>query len=139
MLCDTSPSQEARVSASRDSARETVTRIVEAYNGKDAAGVAALFHPNARYWSALGGWQEGMPAIKAHLEELHRSLPDEQMEPLAVVTDGDTVVVEFRSSGTAPSGNPYEVEFTEVIELRDGRIATVKVYLDPDEIERVTA
>jgi ketosteroid isomerase-like protein len=53
-----------------------------------------------------------------------------------VVTDGDTVVVEFRSTGTAPSGRSYALEFTEVIELREGKIATVKVYLDPDEVER---
>ena len=125
------------MSTPRDAAREIVTRIVEAYNAKDAEAIAALYHPDARYWSALGDWQDGLPAIKAHVEELHRTLPDEQMEPLTVVTDGDTVVVEFRSTGTAPSGASYAIEFTEVIELRDGKIATVKVYLDPDEIERV--
>jgi ketosteroid isomerase-like protein len=41
------------------------------------------------------------------------------------------------STGTAPSGSPYTLDFTEVIELRDGKIATVKVYLDPEEVERV--
>lgn len=126
------------MSAQRDPARQLVRRLVEAYNAKDAQGITDLYHPDARYWSALGDWQEGLPAIKAHLEELHRTLPDEQMEPLAVITDGATVVVEFRSSGTAPSGRPYEIEFTEVIELRDGKIATVKVYLDPDEVEGIT-
>lgn len=127
------------VTTSRESAREIVARIVEAYNAKDADGLAALYHPDARYWSPLGDWQDGLPAIKAHIEELHRTLPDEQMEPLAVMTDGHTVVVEFRSSGTAPSGKPYQIEFTEVIELDEGKISTVKVYLDPDEVERVMA
>ena len=124
------------MSAAREPAREIVARIVEAYNAKDADGVAALYHPDARYWSPLGEWQDGLPAIKAHIEELHSTLPDEQMEALAVVTDGDTVVVEFRSSGTAPTGKPYRLDFTEVMELRDGKISMVKVYLDPDEVER---
>ena len=58
------------------------------------------------------------------------------MRPLAVVTDGDVVVVEFESRGTAPSGKVYRIEFTEVFTLRDGKIAGIKVYLDPKEVER---
>ena len=123
----------------RDEAREVVDTIVSAYNAKDADTLASLYHPDARYWSALGDWQEGLPAIREHIEELHRILPDEQMETLMVATDGDTAVAEFRSTGTAPSGNRYQLEFTEVIELRDGKIATVEVYLDPEEVERALA
>jgi ketosteroid isomerase-like protein len=47
------------------------------------------------------------------------------------------VVVEFVSRGTAPSGRSYELEFTEVIDLVDGKIASVKVYLDPEEVARI--
>ncbi len=118
-------------------ARDIVHRIVEAYNAKDAEAVAALYHPDARYWSALGDWQEGLPAIKEHIEELHRLLPDEQMSIQSLVGGDDIAVAEFRSTGTAPSGSPYTLDFTEVIELRDGKIATVKVYLDPEEVERI--
>jgi len=127
------------MSIARDEAREMVDTIVSAYNAKDADTLASLYHPEARYWSALGDWQEGLPAIREHIEDLHRILPDEQMETLMVAADGDTAVAEFRSAGTAPSGNRYQLEFTEVIELRDGKIATVKVYLDPEEVERALA
>lgn len=122
---------------SRDAARALVARLVAAYNAKDADSLADLYHPDARYWSALGEWQEGLPAIRAHVEELHRELPDEEMTIKALITDGEAVVVEFVSSGTAPSGNSYEIEFTEVIELVDGKIASVKVYLDPEEVHRI--
>ena len=91
------------------------------------------FFGNFSSWGTSGRTSD---IIKAHIEELHSTLPDEQMEALAVVTDGDTVVVEFRSSGTAPTGKPYRLDFTEVMELRDGKISMVKVYLDPDEVER---
>jgi uncharacterized protein (TIGR02246 family) len=111
--------------------------MVEAYNAKDADAIAALYHPDARYWSALGDWQEGLPAIREHIEELHRLLPNEQMSIQALVGGDDVAVVEFRSTGTAPSGAPYTLDFTEVVELRDGKIATVKVYLDPEEVERI--
>lgn len=122
---------------SRRSARAIVTRIVEAYNAKDVNALADLYHPDARYWSALDGWQEGLPVIRSHIEDLHRRLPDEQMSVDAIMTDGEVVVVEFTSSGTAPTGKPYQISFTEVIEVRDERIASVMVYLDPDEVTRI--
>lgn len=125
------------MAASREESRAIVERIVAAYNAKDADALAALYHPDARYWSALGDWQEGLPAIRGHIEELHRTLPDEQMETLSLIGGPDLAVAEFRSTGTAPSGEPYMIEFTEVIELRDGRISQVKVYLDPEEVQAV--
>ncbi len=91
-------------------ARDIVHRIVEAYNAKDAEAVAALYHPDARYWSALGDWQEGLPAIKEHIEELHRLLPDEQMSIQSLVGGDDIAIAEFRSTGTAPSGSPYTLD-----------------------------
>ena len=125
------------VSEARRAARAVVVRLVEAYNAKDVEAVAALYRDDARYWSALGGWQEGLSEILAHIEELHERLPDERMAVESLATDGDSVVVEFVSTGTAPSGNPYELEFTEVIDLVAGKIATVKVYLDPAEVEQI--
>jgi uncharacterized protein (TIGR02246 family) len=129
--------EEVPVPGTREEAKAIVESIVAAYNAKDVAALAPLYHSDARYWSALGDWQEGLPAITAHIEELHRTLPDEQMETLAVMSDGEVVVAEFRSTGTSPNGTPYTIEFTEVIEIREGRIASVKVYLDPEEVGRV--
>ncbi len=125
------------MAASRRSAREVVTRIVEAYNAKDAEALAEFYQPDAHYWSALDDWQEGLASIRSHIEDLYRRLPDEQMSVAAVMTDGDTIVAEFTSTGTAPSGRPYRFSFTEVIELRDGKIASVMVYLDPEEVQRI--
>lgn len=125
------------MAGSREESRAVVERIVAAYNAKDADALAALYRPDARYWSALGDWQEGLPAIRRHIEELHRTLPDEQMEILSLIGGPGLAVAEFRSTGSSPSGVPYTIEFTEVIELRDGLISEVKVYLDPDEVRAV--
>lgn len=121
----------------REAARSIVAQLVEAYNAKDRGAIAVLYQEDARYWSALGDWQYGLPEILSHIEELHRKLPDEKMAVKVLATDGASIVVEFVSTGTAPSGEPYELEFTEVIDLVDGKIATVKVYLDPAEVERI--
>jgi uncharacterized protein (TIGR02246 family) len=126
-----------KVTEAREAVRSVVAELVRAYNAKNRKAIAALYHEDARYWSALGDWQDGLSEILSHIEDLHRKLPDEKMEVKALATDGESVVVEFASTGTAPSGAPYELEFTEVIELVEGKIRTVKVYLDPAEVEQI--
>lgn len=121
----------------RGSARALVANLVAAYNAKNLDGVAGLYAEDARYWSALDDWSEGVEAIRGHIERLFESLPDEEMAIKSLVTDGEIAVVEFESTGTNPRGRPYEIEFTEVIELRENRIASVRVYLDPEEVERI--
>ncbi len=58
------------------------------------------------------------------------------MSAQTVITDGALAVVEFESTGTNPAGRPYAIEFTEVFEIRDGKVASIKVYLDPEEVAR---
>ena len=125
------------MTGSREESRTIVGQVVAAYNAKDADALAALYHPDARYWSALGDWQDGIGAIREHIEELHRTLPDEQMEIVSLIGGEGVAVAEFRSTGRNPAGDEYSIEFTEVIELRDGLISQVKVYLDPEEIRAV--
>ena len=120
----------------KDDARVLVDEIVAAYNSHDADALMALYQPDIKYWSALDGLQEGIDAVRAHLDHLHETLPDEQMQAQTVITDGELIVVEFRSTGTNPAGNPYAIEFTEVFELRDDKVASIKVYLDPEEVAR---
>ena len=82
------------------------------------------------------GLQEGVGAVREHIDHLHETLPDKQMRAQTVITDGEVVVVEFESRGTNPAGKPYAIEFTEVFEIRDGKIGSIKVYLDPEEVAR---
>ena len=120
----------------KDEARLLIDQVVEAYNSRDTEALVALYQPDITYWSALDGSQEGVEAVREHLDHLHETLPDEQMTAKTVITDGDLVVVEFESNGTNPAGNRYSIEFTEVFELRAGKVASIKVYLDPAEVER---
>lgn len=120
---------------SREQARRLIDRLVDAYNAHDTDALVALYDPDVTYWSALGGTKKGIEEVRAQIDELHATLPDEQMEARTVITDGEVIVVEFESTGTSPAGKPYAIEFTEVFELRDGKIGSIKVYLDPLEVE----
>lgn len=118
----------------RDEARQLIDRIVAAYNSHDTDALVALYHPDITYWSAIDGQQTGIAAVRQHIDHLHEILPDERMEARTVITDGGMIVVEFESTGTNPAGKTYAIEFTEVFELRNGRVASIKVYLDPEAV-----
>ncbi len=121
---------------SKDDARLLVDQMVAAYNGRDIDALVGLYQPGITYWSAIDGLQEGVDAVREHLDHLHETLPDEQMLAQTVITDGELVVVEFESTGTNPAGKAYTIEFTEVFEVDDGKVASIKVYLDPEEVEK---
>jgi ketosteroid isomerase-like protein len=56
-----------------------------------------------------------------------RSVRDQRTEPLALVSQGDTVMVMARESGHfAESGEPYEVLLSQQYTFRDGRLAAFR-------------
>lgn len=123
---------------SRDGVRQVVAQLVDAYNAKDDQAMAALYHPEVTYWSALSGTREGATAVLDHVRELFATLPDETMHTVTVVADHETAVVEFRSTGHGPGDRRYTIDFTEVLELRDGLLHSIKVYLDPAQVAKAT-
>jgi steroid delta-isomerase-like uncharacterized protein len=118
----------------RDHARGLLDRLVAAYNRKDVTALATLYDEDVTLWSSLGEESSGKGAVLHHVRSLFRRLPDETMTAETVVTDGETVVAEFTSRGTSADGQPYELRFTEVFQLRDGLITEIKTYIDPEEV-----
>ena len=115
--------------------RELVEELVEAYNVKSLDGVLALYRPDARFWDPLH--REGVvgrAAIGDVIGCLFERYPDEQMSVITLVADETHAVAELRSVGTAASGRPFELEFTEVYEVNDGQVASCHVYIDTGEI-----
>jgi ketosteroid isomerase-like protein len=56
-----------------------------------------------------------------------RSVHDQRSEPLALVSQGDTVMVMARETGRwAESGQPYEVMLAQQYTFRDGRLAVFR-------------
>jgi hypothetical protein len=114
--------------------KDVVRALVDAYNAKSAEGVLDLYHADAFFWDPLHrGGLRGHAAIGDVLRALFAAYPDERMEVVTLAGDEVHVVAEFRSTGTA-GGDPFEIQFTEVYEVTDGRIASCRVYLDPEEL-----
>jgi ketosteroid isomerase-like protein len=117
------------------SPKELVGALVEAYNEKRLDALLDLYDPEARFWDPLHrDGVVGRKAIGGVLEQLFEAFPDERMSIVTLAADATTAVAEFRSTGTAPSGGRFELDFTEVYEVRDGRIVSCRVYLDPQQL-----
>jgi uncharacterized protein (TIGR02246 family) len=121
---------------SRDDARAVVARMVDGFNRKDADALAELYVGDIELWSSLGAEARGRDEVLGHMRELFARLPDEQMSGDVLITDGHTVVVEFISRGSTPTGMAYEIRFTDVLELSDGRIRSIRTYVDPYDVAR---
>lgn len=63
------------LSANEEAIRQAAVKFVEAYNGKDAAAVAALFGPQARLEEADGTVIEGREEIEAAFREVFEADP----------------------------------------------------------------
>jgi len=122
----------------RQSARETLKRLIDAYNRKDRAALADLYAEDVMLWSSLGEDTSGRDSVLEHVQQLFTALPDERMRADTVVTDGDTIVAEFTSSGTDVNEEPYEIQFTEVFELSAGQFKEIRIYIDPDVVEAIS-
>jgi ketosteroid isomerase-like protein len=120
-------------------ARQLVDQLVSAYNSRTTNVLFDLYHPNLTYWSVLDGTCEGRQAVIDHIEHLHMLLPDEQMRAKTVTADNEVIVVEFESTGTVAGGRAYLIEFTEVFEVAEGKVTSIKVYLDPDDVASISA
>jgi ketosteroid isomerase-like protein len=117
------------------SPKDVVGALVEAYNAKRLEPLLDLYDPDARFWDPLHrDGVVGRDAIGGVIEQLFATYPDERMSVVTLAADDTTAVAEFHSTGTAPSGTRFELEFTEVYEMRDGRIVSCRVYLDPEQL-----
>jgi len=115
--------------------KDVVEELVDAYNEKSIDRLLALYRPCARFWDPFH--REGVvgrAAIGEVIRGLFERFPDERMSVVTLVADETHAVAEFKSAGTGPRGEPFELEFTEVYEVDDGQIASCHVYIDTDHI-----
>lgn len=120
------------------SGNDIINQLVSAYNSRSTDVLSDLYHEDITYWSCLSGTSEGRQAVIDNIERLHTELPDEQMRAKTVTADADMIVAEFQSTGTDADGRPYQIDFTEVFRLVDGKVASIKVYIDPDDVAAIS-
>jgi ketosteroid isomerase-like protein len=107
------------------------------FGKKDVAGALAMMTDDATWW--IGGKPALFPICglksKAQIAEILNGLVPVMKHGLAItpkgmVAEGSKVAVEAESYGEFPNGRIYNNEYHFLVEIRGGKIASVKEYLD---------
>jgi steroid delta-isomerase-like uncharacterized protein len=124
-----------------DQALAAAERHVSAFNRHDLEDHAANETSDIQ-WTQPGVSVRGPEAVAALQESLWTALPDARIELVTRVANADTVISEEVLVGTQtgpfatptgtvpPSGRPIRVPFVTVQEVRDGKIASERLYFD---------
>jgi ketosteroid isomerase-like protein len=122
---------------------QLVTRMMDAFVGRNGETLDKLFSADVRYWVAgslpFSGRHEGrdhvvgefLPGVIAHFVD---GVPIET-EVTSVVADGTRAAFEINAHGTLKNGNDYLNKYSFVIEVSDGEITEVREYADTQYIE----
>jgi ketosteroid isomerase-like protein len=117
--------------------RETIERYVEAL--QHGGDIATFFAEDASWTLAgrlpLSGRWEGRDAIMNDFFGQVRSLYQPgsvRLEVTSLTAEGDRVALEWTSRARTADGEPYENQCAALFTLADGRIATVREYMDTD-------
>jgi ketosteroid isomerase-like protein len=121
----------------------TPTEIAREYFLRLDAGDATLlelFTEDAQFYFPKFGVGRGHAAIGQALQGLGRALAGVRHHPdsLLFTGSGDRLAVEGKTSGTLKDGRTWAAgvtpagRFCNVFEFKDGKIARLHIYLDPD-------
>lgn len=113
--------------------------MLQAWKDRDWDAIRDVLHPDYMYIGPDGERVSGVDAgLAAGWSSFAESFPDGDYAVQGVYVVGDTIVTEFRFSGShigdfegiAPTGNSVEIEFCNVMHLRDGKVVAERDYLD---------
>ena len=120
-------------------ARGLSDRMLQAWKARDWDGIRDVLHLDYIFIGPDGERVAGVDAgLVAGWSSFAESFPDGEYEIKGVYVDRDTIVTEFRLTAThtgdfegiAPTGNGVDIEFCNVIHLRDGKVIAERDYLD---------
>jgi ketosteroid isomerase-like protein len=126
---------------------ELLQRYVEVWNDQDGQGLADLYHPDAERVSPLGTVRGG-DGVRGFAAGLWRASPDLRIRVTHSAVNGNVLLYEFTDEGTHTgplatprgevmgSGRHFRIEGAGVVEMRDDRIASERVYFDPGSFLR---
>lgn len=119
--------------------REVVLAWVDAFNRRDAAAAAALYHDDVTNLQvALGEPVVGQGAIRDGLEQFFRAFPDSVTKVEKLLEDGAWAALEWSGGGTwrgefagqIGNGRPFTLRGSGFFHIVDGKIRFQRGYWD---------
>ncbi len=97
---------------------------------RDVDAILEHYHPNATYEDA-GGLRSGHEEIRRMYAEHARLFPTLEVEIRREVPSGNRSAIEFDARLVDGAGARFRIRGVNVVEVRDGRFASVRSYEDP--------
>lgn len=121
-----------------------VQRFCDLTTAGDVKGVVALMTDDVNYW--ILGRTEVIPSsgphTKAQIERIFNIMNERMKKPLAftaksMIAEGDDVALEAESYGELANGRIYNNLYHIRFQIRDGKIAEAREYLDTQHVHAV--
>ena len=117
--------------------KRIVTELFARFSAGDVPGVMALLADDVT-WRIPGRpelWPSAGVYDRRRIERLFQYMTSQLDGPLTLrvvgaIAEGDRVGVEVEGSGDLKNGRQYRQQYCFAIELRGGKIATVREYID---------
>lgn len=123
--------------------KKTIAEFMEVFSRGDVDGILACMSDDATWWVA--GSIPGISGTKdkAGFREMLSGIAESttsgaiRLTPLAFTAEGDRVAVETESYTELKNGRVYNNLYHFLFEVRDGKIDSVKEYLDTEHTTAV--
>jgi len=111
------------------------------FSANDIAGALDTMTDDATWW--IAGKPEQLPAAGVHskdqiarvFHDMSRQFKDGlKLKVKGSIAEGDKVAVEVESYGKLQNGRIYNQEYHLLMTIRDGKISTVREYLDTQHV-----
>lgn len=115
---------------------EVVDGLIAALNARDLEAAAALMHEDyhSEQPAHPGRAFVGRAQMHANWKAILEGVPDFQAELIRSVDDGDTTWSEWSWSGHRVDGPDLQVRGVTLFTIRDGKIASGRLYME--DVER---
>ena len=119
--------------------KQVVTEWAAAFNQRDAAAAAALYHEDATNIQVpFGEPLRGRRAMLENFTEFFRAFPDSYTRVESIFEDGDWAIIEWSGGGTflgkfagqAPTGRTFTLRGCGFFQIVDGKIRSQRGYWD---------
>ncbi|ALE73071.1 MULTISPECIES: nuclear transport factor 2 family protein [unclassified Pseudonocardia] len=123
--------------------KQTVTEFMEVFTSGDVDGILSRMTDDATWWVA--GTIPGISGTKdrAGFKDMVSGIAESttsgaiRLTPLAFTAEGDRVAVETESYTELRNGRVYNNLYHFLFTVRDGKISSVKEYLDTEHTTAV--
>jgi ketosteroid isomerase-like protein len=121
--------------------KKLAREFFDRFSANDVAGALDIMTDDATWW--IAGKPEQLPAAGSHSKQqiarlfynMVGQLPNGlEMTVKTLIAEDDKVALEVESYGELRNGRVYSQEYHFLVTVRDGKISTVKEYLDTQHV-----